>query len=249
MLAGAGRREPGIIHWGGGKFRYELKYVCSDLQLIQMEERLKRILKPDIHVGSEGFYTIRSLYFDDYYDTAFWEKEDGVDIREKYRLRYYNRDVDMVRLEIKRKIGNKIQKDSCHVTKEEADEMITGNWYQAAHSGNRVVQRLFFKGALNLMQPKVIVEYDRIPYVCGEGNVRITFDKNIRSISSVEDFWRSQLPARPIMPAGWHLLEVKFDEFLPDHVYRTLQMEHLTQTAFSKYGLCRRYTTKDLPGG
>lgn len=244
----AGRGEPDMMQAQGGRYRYELKYVCSDLQLAQMEERLKKILKPDSHADGGGFYTIRSLYFDDYYDTALREKEDGVNLREKYRLRYYNRDVNLVRLEIKQKAGSKIRKESCRVTKEEADGMIEGNWYQAAQSGDRVAGRLFLKGALCLMQPKVIVEYDRFPYVCEEGNVRITFDKNIRSASGLEDFWRDRLPTRPVMPAGWHLLEVKFDEFLPDHIYRTLQMEHLTQTAFSKYALCRRYALGALPG-
>ena len=92
------------------------------------------------------------------------------------------------------------------------------------------------------MSPKVIVEYDRIPYICDEGNVRVTLDKNIRSASAAEDFWETTLCTRPILPKGQQLLEVKFDEFLPDYIYQAMQLDDLRQTAFSKYYLCRKFS-------
>lgn len=227
---------------GTGKYRYEIKYVCSDLQMLQMEEKIGIILARDPHVGSNGFYTIRSLYFDDYYNSAFYEKEDGNNPREKYRLRYYNNDKSRIRLEIKRKAGAKIQKESAPVTEKEAEAMAEGQWTEIAGSSSRVVQNFFLNGMTRIFRPKIIVEYDRVPYIGKEGNVRITFDKNIRSSSQVGEFWKEDLATRPIMPSGQHLLEVKFDEFLPDYIYNTLQMEHMVQTAFSKYYLCRKYT-------
>lgn len=227
---------------GTGKYRYEIKYVCSDLQMLQMEEKISVILARDPHVGGNGFYTIRSLYFDDYYNSAFYEKEDGNNPREKYRLRYYNNDKSRIHLEIKKKAGAKIQKESSPVTEKEAEAMAEGQWTEIAGSSSRVVQKFFLNGMTRIFRPKIIVEYDRVPYICREGNVRITFDKNIRSSSQLEDFWKEDLATRPVMPSGQHLLEVKFDEFLPDYIYNTLQMEHMVQTAFSKYYLCRKYT-------
>ena len=226
---------------GGQKYRYELKYVCSDLQLRQMEERISVLLKKDPHVGESGCYTIRSLYFDDYENSAFWEKEDGGNPRKKYRLRCYDGRTDRVWLEIKRKVGTKIRKESCRVTRQEAEAMIRGDWYETFQNPAPTVRAFFLDGATRLMQPKIIVEYDRTPYVGEEGNVRITFDRNIRSCAEPEAFWEKEMRARPIMASGQHLLEVKFDEFLPDWIYRTLQMENMTQTAFSKYCLCRKY--------
>ena len=227
----------------GPKYRYELKYVCSELQMRQMEERISVLLPKDAHVGEKGYYTIRSLYFDDYEDSAYWEKEDGNNPREKYRLRYYDGRTELIHLEIKRKVGMKIQKEACRVTKEEAAAMMRGDWYEVFRNPSCTARRFYLKGATKLLRPKIIVEYDRIPYVGREGNVRITFDKNIRSCRETEDFWGRELSVRPIMPSGQHLLEVKFDEFLPDWIYRTLQMENMMQTAFSKYCLCRRYTS------
>ena len=119
--------------------------------------------------------------------------------------------------------------------------MIRGDWYETFQNPAPTARAFFLDGATRLMQPKIIVEYDRTPYVGEEGNVRITFDRNIRSCAEPEAFWEKEMRARPIMASGQHLLEVKFDEFLPEWIYRTLQMENMTQTAFSKYCLCRKY--------
>lgn len=105
------------------KYRYEIKYICSDLQMLQMEEKISILLDRDSHVDEKGYYTIRSLYFDDYYNSAFYEKEDGNNPREKYRIRYYNNDKGRIHLEIKRKVGAKIQKESCAITEGEAAAM------------------------------------------------------------------------------------------------------------------------------
>jgi hypothetical protein len=85
------------------------------------------------------------------------------------------------------------------------------------------------------------VEYDRVPYVYPQGNVRITLDEDIRGSNRVDLFLEDQIPLRLIMPAGQHILEVKYDEYLPDYIYRAVQVENLQATAFSKYYLCRRY--------
>ena len=92
------------------------------------------------------------------------------------------------------------------------------------------------------LRPVVIVEYDRMPYVYPNSNVRITLDCNITSSKAVHRFLEDQIPRRPIMPAGQQLLEVKYDEYLPDFIYRNLQLQNLRQTAFSTYYLCRKYS-------
>lgn len=95
---------------------------------------------------------------------------------------------------------------------------------------------------IRLLRPKVIVEYDRIPFVYRDGNVRVTFDTNIRSGSFVEGFLDNNIVSRPVMPFGEHILEVKFDELLPDFIYSAVQTEGLRQTTYSKYYMCRKYS-------
>ena len=94
---------------------------------------------------------------------------------------------------------------------------------------------------IRLLRPAVIVEYERIPYIYPNGNVRVTFDLNVSSSCDWTHFWNDDLAKRPIMPAGMHLMEVKFDEFLPDFIYHNLNLGTLSQTAYSKYYLCRKY--------
>ena len=105
-----------------------------------------------------------------------------------------------------------------------------------------VLRKLTLQMLTRRMKPVVIVEYDRIPYVYKNGNVRITLDTNIRSSSAVDRFLDEVILSRPVMPSGHQLLEVKYDEYLPDFIYRNLQLHSLRQTAFSKYYICRKYT-------
>ena len=105
-----------------------------------------------------------------------------------------------------------------------------------------VLQKLLLQMKTAMLRPKIIVEYDRVPYVYKLGNVRITLDKNISSSSAIDTFLNPTIPKRPIMPAGQHVLEVKFDEFLPDYIYQALQLRNLRQTAFSKFYLCRKFS-------
>ena len=122
---------------GTGKYRYEIKYVCSDLQMLQMEEKISVILARDPHVGGNGFYTIRSLYFDDYYNSAFYEKEDGNNPREKYRLRYYNNDKSRIHLEIKKRQEQRYRRNPLLLQKKKRRpwQKDSGPRLQAVHPG------------------------------------------------------------------------------------------------------------------
>lgn len=224
------------------KFRHELKYLCTDAQLAMLKSRLTGIMKLDPHTGDDGVYLIRSLYFDDYNDRCYYENEDGASPREKYRIRIYNHDFSRIRLERKRKAGGKIQKHSCPLTQEQYDILVSGR--QTGYDFGEcpeLMQRLLVMQKNTQMRPKVIVEYERRPYIYKNGNVRITFDRNIKSSGKISRFTEEKTYGRQILPLGQQLLEVKFDEYLPDHIYACLQLDNMQQTTFSKYYLCRKY--------
>ena len=105
-----------------------------------------------------------------------------------------------------------------------------------------MLNKFFVLYRTRLYRPKVIVEYEREPFLCPIGNVRITFDRNISATSSVQDFLKPQIHTRPLMASGTHLLEVKYDELFPDYIYRELQLKNLSQTTNSKYYTARRLT-------
>jgi len=228
----------------GMRFRHEMKYLVNDAQLASLKSRLHGIMDIDKHAGADGTYIIRSLYFDDYDESAFYANQAGVNRREKYRIRIYNGSMERISLERKSKVSNKIRKITCILTREQyemladphADKTVRAEYPELLNRALALYQE-------KRLQPKVIVEYERTPFVYRNGNVRITFDRNLTSSYLLNNFTDSNphMQGRPVMPAGQHLLEVKYDEFLPDHIYRTIAMNGMSLTSYSKYYLCRQY--------
>ena len=224
------------------KYRHELKYVISTGELALIRNRIQNLVPLDSHTGQSGFYSIRSLYFDDYENRCFYENENGTDPREKFRIRIYNHDAAHITLECKRKEHGKTLKTACPLTKEQTLMLMEGKVIPDISHQPEVLRKLTLHMLTRGMRPVVIVEYERIPYVYPNGNVRVTLDLNVCSSRDIHRFLDEHLPKRPIMPMGQQLLEVKFDEYLPDFIYHNLNLSSLSQTAYSKYYLCRKYT-------
>ena len=230
------------------KFRHEYKYPVTDAEIAMLRSRLRTIVQPDPHV-KDGMYNIRSLYFDDYDDRCYKENEDGTDPREKFRIRIYNHSAARIMLECKRKEHGKTLKTSCPLAIEQAEQLMRGEYLRDISFQPPVLKKLTYAMMTRRMRPVVIVEYDRIPYVYKNGNVRITFDTNISSSGDILSFFKEETAKRQIMPVGRQLMEVKFDEFIPDHIYRALQLGDLQQSAYSKYYLCRRFEIRNNRNG
>lgn len=227
-------------------YRHEYKYICSEQKFTMIENNIQGIMECDSHAGSEGKYLIRSLYFDDYFDSCLNDNINGNDPREKFRIRIYNGDLSYIRLELKRKEKGKTQKVSCAIDETLCRKIMLGVPLEMDAVDADVYRKFCMWQNTRLLQPKIIVEYDRIPYVYRDGNVRVTFDRDIRSGNIVESFMDTNIITRPVMPIGRHVLEVKFNELIPDFLYAAVQIENLRQTTFSKYDICRRIS---LAGG
>ena len=226
------------------KYRHELKYIVSAAQIPLLKSRIAPIMHLDPHAGADGRYSIRSLYFDDYYNHCYYENENGTDPREKFRIRIYNHSPAVIHLECKRKERGKTLKTAAEITMEQVDQIMKGVRWSNFETLPPLLQKMKLLKDTQLLQPVVIVEYERIPYVYQNGNVRVTFDMNVSSSADLFRFWDESLTKRPVMPPGMHLMEVKFDEYLPDFIYRGLNLGTLRQTAYSKYYLCRKYSLK-----
>lgn len=221
-------------------FRHELKYRIGYTQYIELRNRLKAVMQSDLHTGADGRYLIRSIYFDNYMDKALREKESGVPIREKFRIRYYNDDFSYLTLEKKIKDNALCLKVDAQITEEECRELLEGknNWMRDHPAP--LVKELYAKMHYQMLRPKVLVSYIREPYIYRTGNVRITFDSNIRTTLFHRDFLEEQII--DIDTAGKPqdmILEIKYDAFLPEIIRRLIQTNALRQTAFSKYEACR----------
>ncbi len=221
------------------QYRHEWKHELNYLDLLSIRQRLRAVMEPDPH-ARDGKYYIRSLYFDNLSDKALREKLDGVNMREKYRIRYYNGDTSMIHLEKKSKVNGLGTKFSAALTAEEAQRIVDHDIDWMLDSGRPLVQELYCKMRWQGMQPKTIVDYTREPFIYRPGNVRVTFDYDIRTGLSCTDFLN---PACVTIPAGDApiLMEVKWDEYLPTIIRDIVQMPGRHAAAFSKYAQCRIY--------
>lgn len=222
--------------------RHELKYDLDYGTYLSLRQRLKAIMKPDPHAGSDGCYTIRSIYFDNINDKALREKLDGIQKREKFRIRYYNDDFSFITLEKKQKINNLCLKCGATISETECRALLGGRLNWMMRHPSELVRELYCKMKSSLLRPRVLVSYQREPYIYTAGNVRITFDSEVRSTLWHQTF----LEPIPHDVSAFDtpqqmLMEIKFDAFLPDVIRLLIQSEGICQEAFSKYGVCRRF--------
>ena len=220
-------------------YRHEWKHEIDRSDMIALRQRLKAVAKPDAH-AVEGVYFIRSLYFDNAADQALREKIDGVSVREKFRIRYYNGDSSLIHLEKKCKCRGLCSKELCQLTKEEAQSIADGEILWMKQASRALVRELYGKMLHQGLKPKTIVDYTREAYIFPPGNVRVTMDYDIRTGIRGTDFLHWDCMT---VPAGdpTIILEVKWDEFLPSVIRDTIQMMGRQSSAFSKYARCRIY--------
>ena len=220
-------------------FRHEWKHEITRADMLVLRQRLAAVMQRDKH-AVDGKYFIRSLYFDNAADKALREKLDGVNNREKFRIRYYNHDPSLIHLEKKSKRNGLGSKDSASLTAAEAQSIVDGDWEWMKDADRPLVRELYGKMVSQGLRPKTIVDYTREPFTFGPGNVRVTLDYDIRTGLQSTDFLN---PNCVTVPAGDNsiVLEVKWDEFLPSVIRDIVQLEGRRTSAFSKYAICRMY--------
>jgi hypothetical protein len=227
----------------GLKYRNELKHVVTMADALVIRSRLSCMLRTDKNAGPDGRYHIRSLYFDTPEDKALFEKMEGLPIKEKFRIRFYNHNHSFIRLEKKVKHYNKTAKLGASLTKNEVQDILDGNITFLKESGQALLREFYLKLRTERLEPKVIVDYMREAYHYPAGNVRITIDSDIRTSISSTDLFDAGLPNATAMDSGRCIIEVKYDGFLPEFIQDIVQLNNCTSTAFSKYAACRLYNT------
>ena len=223
----------------GIKYRHEWKHVLNTTDLLILRQRLRAIMESDPH-AIDGKYHIRSLYFDNLEDKALREKIDGVNMREKFRIRLYNCNSSLINLEKKSKKNGLGTKYSAKLSAEEAQKIVDGEIDWMLQSENSLIQELYCKMRYQGMRPKTIVDYTREPFIFRPGNVRVTLDYDIRTGLHSTDLLN---PDAVTIPAGDAplLIEVKWDEFLPSIIRDAVSLPNRRVGAFSKYAQCRVY--------
>lgn len=183
------------------RFRNEWKYLISTSEKEVLNLRMKPLMKLDPHAETGG-YLIRSLYFDDYWNSAYEEKESGVLMRKKYRIRIYNYSAESIKLERKKKFGSYIYKEDAPLTKDEVQKILSGEYEFLLKSPYNLCREFYIECMSNMMRPRTIVDYEREPWIMDEGTVRITFDTDVRAAVGSYDIFDSTLPALSVLEPG-----------------------------------------------
>ena len=223
-------------------YRHELKYYITLGEYELLQRKLSLTMERDAFAkknGGEDF--IRSLYFDDRDDSAFREKLSGIDERDKFRIRIYDMRDDVIKLECKHKSNGYIKKQSIGLSRKEYEKLISGDRLFLLNRPEPFARRMYLEFAQRALKPAVIVDYTREAFVFPMEDVRVTFDKNVRTGLRSVDMFNAGIPTYPVIDDYGMVLEIKFNRFLPTYIRSLLQLEASQRSAISKYVLCRRF--------
>lgn len=214
-----------------------------------LRRALVAVLTPDRHGDENNEYHIRSLYFDSFLDHALVEKVSGTANRDKYRIRIYNCSDALIRMECKSKINNFISKRSTPITRDLCEQLIACDPTGLENTSSGLLRDMFREMRLRLMQPVVIVDYVREAYVHPAEEIRITFDKQLRSGMGQTDLFNPMLPViPPFRDPDQMILEVKFNTVMPPYISHLLSscVGWACRSAISKYVICRQHEGKEF---
>ena len=219
-------------------YRVEDKYICAAQEMYQLQKRLETVLRADCNESTQEGYQVISLYFDDLADSCLDATREGSDQRLKYRIRIYNNSLSRINLEVKEKQGSRVYKRVRPITEMEMRMLMCGRCISSSSSMEDPAFLFNLAIQTRALRPKVIVAYERKAYVYAPGNVRITFDRNIRAGRQTIEFASGKISYDSLYGQD-AVLEIKYDEFLPEFILQLLEQSSLLQTAYSKYRLCR----------
>lgn len=222
-------------------WRHELKYFISWADYVIIRDLIMHVLRPDASGDEQGNYFVRSLYFDDAYNAALMDKIAGVQHRSKYRIRTYNMSTTAIRLERKRKNGSMISKDSVVLSRDLCDQLCAGDVDGWQMQPSELMRDIYRQVKTRLLAPVVIVDYLREAYVHPAENIRITFDKHLRTGLRGYDLFDPRLPTVPALEAASVILEVKYDRYIPPYIKALLSRGNAQPSAISKYVMCRNF--------
>ena len=223
-------------------YRYEKKFLINNIQMELLKNNLSAALYLDSNIkGEDGSYFIRSMYFDDYKDTSYFQVIDGISKREKYRIRYYNYDSSYITLEKKSKVNNLGKKDKDLLTKDMVMKFVKN---EEIETDMKVVTELQNKMKTNFYKPVIIIDYLRKAFTYPINDVRITLDYNISCSYEIDKFFEEDINSIPLLDKNTAILEVKYNDFLPDVIKQVINIKNLEVTFFSKYSVGRSMLEK-----
>lgn len=223
------------------RFRHELKYLIGHYEYMILRKRLIPNLQLDKNVNERGVYNIRSLYFDDCYNKSLFEKLSGLKEREKFRIRIYNKEDKLIKLERKEKINDLTYKEQVEISRKDYENILKGNIAFLKNSNSNLLKYFYTQIVSRHLKPVVIVDYNREPYMLKFKNIRITFDKELKTGLTSTNIFDKNLVLLNVLESPLIILEIKYDDFLPSHIKNLMQISVSKKVSISKYTICRKH--------
>ncbi|QTD41883.1 polyphosphate polymerase domain-containing protein [Sporosarcina sp. Te-1] len=220
--------------------RTELKHEITEMDCFILRNRLKHTMQTDPHVNTRGTYFIRSVYFDNFDNKVLTEKKEGYLDRDKFRVRLYDYNTSLLHLEKKSKRNNLTYKQKCRITAEEYEKIRRGDIRWLEYDERSLLQELWIQMTLYQLKPITVVDYEREVFIYPPGNVRVTFDSQIKTSFRNNDLLNPELPMVSTDPNAV-ILEVKYDHYLPDIIKQLLQLGDRRKGTYSKYQISRMF--------
>jgi hypothetical protein len=221
------------------KLRHEQKFLIEYDSYLNLKNALSKVMNVDENAIGDGSYLIRSLYFDDYHDSALYEKLSGISERKKYRVRIYNYSDSKIKLEIKKKFQDYTNKIGTTITKEEYENLYYSNISDWITSPDLVKRSYYLENRLKLLRPKIIVDYYREAFTLPYNEVRLTFDTQLCAANPEFNIFTDKIITKNLPKDYSLILEVKYNNFLPTFIKTILEPYDLTRLSVSKFLLCR----------
>lgn len=220
-------------------YRHELKYFIHKRQADELRLFLRDNMRIDPNSDERGSYWIRSLYFDTIDNRDYYDKMIGCDIRKKIRLRVYDISSDIVKLEIKNKYNNCMQKETANISRRDAIKLIEGDCNSLLAYNGITTNKIFAFMHQNYYRPIIIIDYEREAYLYGFHNIRVTLDKNLRAATNTNDIFNKDFSMIPVLNNDVYILEIKYDHMIPVFLLRVLSSFTAIKSQISKYCLGR----------
>ncbi len=224
------------------RYRHEYKYLLDDMKTVLMKARAGALFRRDPHSRPDGRYSIKSLYFDDINNGCYYDAANGNDPRAKFRIRLYNDDTDMIRLEKKIKRNGFTLKEQAVLSREECESLIHGQPVDIGKTEDERKRSLLSQMAVNGLIPVIVIAYERLPFIYPGSDIRFTIDTRITFSTDVRSFLDPDKKAMMSLGGGFSVMELKWGSYLPGHITDYLTINSLEKTRFSKYYYCRSMT-------
>ena len=219
--------------------RYEIKFFLTYADYMEIFNKLKHFMSIDIHSDAHNNYFVRSLYYDNLYDSSYVTKMNDYNNRKKYRIRIYNMSDETIMFECKEKHNNRIEKSSFMLARQQYEQLLHCNFDAIKSIDSPLADEIYGIHHSSGLHPVVIVDYDRTALVHPLSHTRITFDKNIRAGINSFDIFDNNIFTYPLFPNNSVIMEVKYDTEIPSHISDLLGSVYSHKTSISKFCMCR----------